>query len=142
MLQRVKSFRRFGKHFSYRLQKNFNKLLCSNPKTFARPVHRTFVSSFFGILKCVDSLVHNYSWICVIVYLTEIYLCMAYLLNYGLVNDAAGSSGRLASHDITKLERCRPNVWSTLKFKRCSSRHITDDDVSRATKGVANATVV
>jgi hypothetical protein len=40
---------------------------------------------------------------------------------------------------ITKLERC--TVWSTLKFQRCSLRHITDD-VSRETKGITNATVV
>jgi len=33
-------------------------------------------------------------------------------------------------------------VWSTLKFQRRSSSHITDDDVIRATNRIANVTTV
>jgi hypothetical protein len=39
-----------------------------------------------------------------------------------------------------RLEMC--DVWSTLKFKICSLRHIRSYDVSRATKGITNATMV
>jgi hypothetical protein len=40
--------------------------------------------------------------------------------------------------DGTRLERCTL-CWSTLKFQRCFLRHITGDDVSRATNGITNA---
>jgi hypothetical protein len=40
----------------------------------------------------------------------------------------------------TRLKRC--TVWSTLKLQRCSSEHIMGDDVSTATKGTTNATMV
>jgi hypothetical protein len=43
---------------------------------------------------------------------------------------------------ITRLERYRPSLRSTIKFQRCYFRYITADDVSRATKWITNATVL
>jgi hypothetical protein len=40
----------------------------------------------------------------------------------------------------TKLERC--TLWSTLKFQRRYLLHITGYNVSRATKGITNVTMV
>jgi hypothetical protein len=41
--------------------------------------------------------------------------------------------------DIKRLGMC--TLWGTVKFKRYSLRHITDDDVSRENKAITNATV-
>jgi hypothetical protein len=40
----------------------------------------------------------------------------------------------------TRLEMC--TLWSTLKFQRCSSWHITGDDISKETNRITNATMV
>jgi hypothetical protein len=40
----------------------------------------------------------------------------------------------------TTLQRC--TLWSTLSFQRCPSHYTTGDDVSRATKGITNATMI
>jgi hypothetical protein len=45
-----------------------------------------------------------------------------------------------AGKKITRLERW--TLWSTLKFQRCSLCHIKGDDISRATKGITNATML
>jgi hypothetical protein len=41
---------------------------------------------------------------------------------------------------LTRMER--RTLWSALKFQSYSIRHITGDDVSRATKGIINVTLV
>lgn len=40
----------------------------------------------------------------------------------------------------TRLERL--TVWSTLNFQHCSTRHVTGNDVSRATTGIANTETI
>jgi hypothetical protein len=39
----------------------------------------------------------------------------------------------------TRLERC--TLWSTQKFHRCYSRHITENDVIGVVKEIAVATI-
>jgi hypothetical protein len=39
----------------------------------------------------------------------------------------------------TRLERCA--LWSTTKFQRCSLRHITAEDINRATKATTHAAI-
>jgi hypothetical protein len=41
-------------------------------------------------------------------------------------------------HEVTRLEWC--TLWSKIKFQRCSSCHITGNDISMATKEI-NSTV-
>jgi hypothetical protein len=41
---------------------------------------------------------------------------------------------------IIIMERC--TLWSTLKFQRCSLRHIMGDDFSWATKRITNAIMI
>jgi hypothetical protein len=43
-------------------------------------------------------------------------------------------------NSIQVLKRC--TLWSTLKFQRCTSSHITGGDVTRETKEITNATMV